>query len=120
MVPAIDFYIKSNNSTLLGNLSALIPDDRDSRALNREYRLQVNTRGEPLPDGTSDGVACLNGSIKFKSLVDVEIVLSNMKSLILANESKVSPGSWLGIHYCNQVEDGKPVEPCPMEIFWSN
>lgn len=121
MVSAIDIYIITKNNTLRGDLSMLLPDDRDSRVINKEYVLQVINYGIHAESiGIPLGAIILNASIKCHSKDDVSIVLNNLKSLISSNLAKVYEGSWVGIHSCNQVEDGKQDTPCTLQKIWSN
>ena len=116
MIPTIEFNIYTNNSTLRGDASMLMPDDRDLRVLNKEYILRVaNVEELGYPKGTY----LLKGSVKCHSENDVLIVLNNLKTLISNNESKVFARSFLAVHYCGQVEDDKAIKSCTMNKIWS-
>lgn len=121
MINAIEVHIITSNNTLRGDLSMLLPDDRDSRVLNKEYKIQVvnfgiHSGGMGIPLGS----LILSASIKCHAEGDVSIILNNLKFLLNDNLGKIDKNSWIGIHSCNQVEDYIPTGPCSLEKIWSN
>lgn len=119
MIPTIEVNIVSKSNTFLWNCRMLIPDDRDGKVLNREYKLGFTNYGEISENmGIPLGATILKGSVKCHSKSDVLIVLENLKTLIKGNIEKVLEGSYLAIHYCGQVEDDKPVRSCTLEKVW--
>ncbi len=117
MVNAIEVYIPTSSNTLRADLSIFLPDTRDIRVLNREYRLRNITQ-------SVGGGICekpiLVASIKCHSKDDVLIVLNNLETIVKNNLSKIGQGAYLAIHYCGQVEDGVPTTECYLEKVWSN
>jgi hypothetical protein len=115
MIPAVEFLIFTDNSTLRGNVSILIPSKQDSRVLDREYRLYASSQIDPVDERGGR----IGGSIKCHNESDVQIVCNNLISLVQQNDLKVLEGSFIGIHYCHQVEDDLPVKPCTLTKLWS-
>jgi hypothetical protein len=87
----------------------------DGRVVNKEYKLHITSIDVHDPD-SSDGIV---GSVKCLDLNDVEIVCNNLIGLAESNKTKINKGSFIGIHYCNQIEEDKLVLPCTLTKLWS-
>jgi hypothetical protein len=115
MVPAVDFHIITNNITFRNELAALVPAPEDGRVFNKKYE-----SGVIIPDLAGEIQSpVLYGSVKFNVGSDATSILNIMKQLVEEMPLLILPGSWLGLHSCNDVEDGNN-ESCTMEIIWSN
>jgi hypothetical protein len=115
MIPSIAIHIITKDNTLRGNLSMLLPDDRDERVVNRDYRLDVVNFGIHAVDFGLSGPIILRASIKCHNKDDVLIVLNNLRALIINDEGKLGEGSWIGIHSYGHEEN----KPCSLEKVWS-
>jgi hypothetical protein len=119
MVPAVDFTVYTSNITLRSDLLALVPSGDDARVFKNPKLPPTETHRchvflSPVHDAWG-----IRASVKFLQEPDAISVANTIKDLLESEEYNVLSGSWVGMHSCNQVQDGVSRSKCITEYIWS-